>query len=323
VLDRVSAELFPGARLSCISPARPTGSSLYVLSVDENLAMLKLLTWNIQSARAPAGGADLDGVLACIERFAPGADVLCLQEVACGFPGRDGSPACDQFAGLLQRLPGWHSARAYAVDTLAPDGAKRRLGSMVFSRHPILQVLRHSLPWPADATPGMPRVALEVTLDTPLGLLRLLNVHLEYFSERQRLAQVEALRALQREAWNHARQPLADAGPGADPDSPFATLPRPAPAVLLGDFNMLPGSGSYRMLLESFGDDTPPWRDAWPLIHPNRPHAPTVGLHDPGGAPFTFDYAFVSADLASRARALHAGELAHGSDHQPVLLELG
>jgi endonuclease/exonuclease/phosphatase family metal-dependent hydrolase len=289
--------------------------------------MLKLLSWNIQSARAPGGGADIDAVLACIDRFAPGADVLCLQEVACGFPARDGSPAGDQFAALLQRLPGWRAARAYAVDTLAPDGGRRRLGSMVFSRHPILQVLRHSLPWPADATPGMPRVALEVTLDTPLGLLRLLNVHLEYFSERQRLAQVGALRALQREAWGHARQPRADAGPGGNPapapDSPFAALPRPAPAVLLGDFNMLPGSRAYRALLESFGDDTPPWRDAWPLIHPDRPHAPTVGLHDPGGEPFTFDYAFVSADLAARVRALRAGELAHGSDHQPVLLELG
>ncbi|WP_435571558.1 endonuclease/exonuclease/phosphatase family protein [Massilia sp. LXY-6] len=284
--------------------------------------MLKLLTWNIQSARAPGGGTDLDGVLACLDGFAPDADVLCLQEVACGFPGRDGKPAGDQFAGLVQRLPGRHSARAHAVDTLAPDGGRRRLGSMVFSRHPILQVLRHSLPWPADATPSMPRIALEVTLDTPLGLLRLLNVHLEYFSERQRLAQVGALRSLQREAWSHARQPR-QGGPGGDRDSPFAALPRPAPALLLGDFNMLPGSRCHQALLEPFGDGTPPWRDAWPLAHPARAHAPTVGLHDPGGAPCTFDYAFVGNDLASRVRGLHVGEVAHGSDHQPLLLELG
>jgi endonuclease/exonuclease/phosphatase family metal-dependent hydrolase len=319
--------MFPGARLSCISPARPPGISLCVLNADWNIAMLKLLSWNIQAARTPGGGADLDGVLACIEGFAPGADVLCLQEVVCGFPGRDGSRAGDQFAGLVHRLPGWHSARAYAVDTLAPDGGRRRLGSMVFSRHPILQVLRHSLPWPADATPSMPRVALEVTLDTPPGLLRLLNVHLEYFSGRQRLAQVEALRALQREACNHARQPRGDAGPGGDPgcarDSPFAALPRPAPAVLLGDFNMLPGSRCHRALLESFGDDTPPWRDAWPLTHPAQAHAPTVGLHDPGGQAFTFDYAFVGADLAARVRGVRVGKAARGSDHQPLLLELG
>jgi endonuclease/exonuclease/phosphatase family metal-dependent hydrolase len=112
----------------------------------------------------------------------------------------------------------------------------------------------------------MPRVVLEATLDTPLGRLCLLNAHLEVFSERQRLAQVEALRALQ--------------------------------------------------------------RDAWALAHPGQPHAPTVGLHDPGGARLTFDYAFVSADLAPCVRGLQVcgmrvGELESGSDHQPLLLELG
>lgn len=284
--------------------------------------MLRLLTWNIQSARAPEGGADLDGVLACIARFAPDADVLCLQEVASGFPARDGSPGGDQFAGLAERLVGWHGAQAHAVDTLAPDGGRRRLGSMVFSRHPIVQVLRHSLPWPADAVPSMPRIALEVALDTPLGPLRVLNAHLEYFSERQRLAQLGALRALQREACAHARLPRSASGPGADPDSPFAMIARPAPAVLLGDFNMLPGSRSHQWLLAPFEDDTPPWRDAWALLHPGRPHAPTVGLSDPGGEPFTFDYAFVGADLASRVRALRVGDGARGSDHQPLLLEL-
>jgi endonuclease/exonuclease/phosphatase family metal-dependent hydrolase len=287
--------------------------------------MLKLISWNIQSARSPGGGADLDGVLACLERFVPGFgfDLLCLQEVAGGFPARDESPGGDQFAGLAQRLPGWHAARAYAVDVLAPDGGRRRLGSMVFSRLPILQVLRHSLPWPADPeVPSIPRLALEVVLDTPLGPLRVLNVHLEYFSEAQRLAQLEVLNSLQREACAHARRPR----PGGERDSPFAALPRPAAAVLLGDFNMLPGSRSYQSLLSPADDparhDPPPWRDAWTLSHPGRTHAPTVGLHDPGGAPFTFDYAFVSADLAARVRTVAVGEVARGSDHQPLLLEL-
>jgi endonuclease/exonuclease/phosphatase family metal-dependent hydrolase len=285
--------------------------------------MLSVLSWNIQSARSPVGNADLDGVLAGLDRFAPGADVLCLQEVSCGFTARDGSPGGDQFAGLARRLPGWHCASAHAVDTLAPDGGRRRLGSMVFSRHPILQVLRHSLPWPADpAVPSMPRIALEVTLETPSGLLRLLNVHLEYFSEVQRLAQLEALRSLQMEAWAHACNPGSDAGPGSNPDSPFAALPRPSAAVLIGDFNMLPGSRSHQALLAPFDDGTPPWRDAWQLAHPARAHAPTVGLHDPNGEPFTFDYAFVSDDLAARVRGLRIGKLVQGSDHQPLLLEL-
>jgi endonuclease/exonuclease/phosphatase family metal-dependent hydrolase len=290
--------------------------------------MLKLLTWNIQSARTPTGGADIDSVLAGIDRFASGADVLCLQEVACGFPARDGSPVGDQFAELARRLPGYQCAHALAVDTLAPDGGRRRLGSMVCSRHPILQVLRHSLPRPADAVPSLPRIALEVTLDTPLGRLRLLNVHLEYFSETQRLAQVHALRTLQREACGEARLlPRSEAADvldsTADPDSPFALPPRPAPAVLLGDFNMVPGSRAHVALLGNFDDLTPPFRDAWALARPGWLHAPTVGLHEPGGDAYTFDYAFVSADLAPRVRALRVDGTTHGSDHQPMLLELG
>jgi endonuclease/exonuclease/phosphatase family metal-dependent hydrolase len=287
------------------------------------LKPLRLVTWNTQSARSPSGGEDVGGLLSVLDRcfdLAADIDVLCLQEVACGFPARDGSAGGDQFAELASCLPGWQAARGYAVDTLAPDGGRRRLGNMVFSRHPIVQVLRHALPWPADPeVPSIPRVALEVTLDTPLGLLRLLNVHLEYFSEIQRLAQVGALRALQQEACAHARRPRR----GGSADTPFVALPRPAPAVLLGDFNMLPGSHCHQALLESFDDDTPPWRDAWALAHPGRPHAPTVGLFDPDGEPFTFDYAFVGADLAARVRTVSAGSGARGSDHQPLLLELG
>jgi endonuclease/exonuclease/phosphatase family metal-dependent hydrolase len=320
MLDHAAAAMFPGARLRWISFPRTACLSLSALK--ERISVLKLLTWNIQSARSTTDGVDLDGVLACIERFAPGADVLCLQEVASGFPARDGSPGGDQFAGIARRLPGWHCAHAYAVDTLAPDGGPRRLGSMVCSRHPILQVLRHSLPWPADGITSLPRIALECTLDTSLGPLRLLNVHLEYFSEAQRLAQVGALRTLQREACGHARRPRELEPPGG-PDSPFALPPRPAPAVLLGDFNMVPGSRAHQALLANFDDLTPPWRDAWALTHPGWLHAPTVGVNDTKGEAFAFDYAFVSADLATRVRALRIADMRVGSGHQPMLLELG
>jgi endonuclease/exonuclease/phosphatase family metal-dependent hydrolase len=284
--------------------------------------MLKLITWNIQSARTPAGNADLDAVVARLHAVAD-FDVLCLQEVSCGMPARDGSPGGDQFAGLARRLPLYQAVSAPALDAPDTDGAPRRLGSMLFSRHPVLQVLRHSLPWPADpAVPSMPRCALEVTLATPLGLLRVVNAHLEYFSERQRLAQAERLRALHLEACGHARTPRAH-GPG-----PFTAIARPAGAIVAGDFNMLPGSNAYARLLDEASDDAdgmPALRDAWRLAHPGQRHAPTVGLHDStaGAVPFTFDYAFVSADLAGRVRNVRVDGAAGGSDHQPLLLELG
>jgi endonuclease/exonuclease/phosphatase family metal-dependent hydrolase len=283
--------------------------------------MFKLITWNIQCARTQAGGTDLDRIIACLDRFSD-FDVLCVQEVASGFPARDGGDVGDQFAGLARRLRGYTAVEWACTDTLHADGGRKRLGSMIFSRHPVLQVFRHSLPWPPDpAVMSMPRGALEATIDTPAGLLRVTTAHLEYFSERQRMSQVERLRELHREAWAHA----VCARPGDASAGPFAAVPRAAPAILAGDFNMVPDSTEYLRMLASFADGTLPYRDAWQLAHPGRRHAPTVGLHDDtpdAASPFTFDYIFVSADLAARVRQVRVDGSEEGSDHQAVLLEL-
>jgi endonuclease/exonuclease/phosphatase family metal-dependent hydrolase len=283
--------------------------------------MFKLITWNIQSARSQCGAANPGKIVACLDRFSD-FDVLCLQEVASGYLARDGSDGGDQFAGFAQRLPGYTAVSGIAADTRHPTGGRRLLGSMIFSRHPVLQVLRHSLPWPPDPeVMSMPRIALEATLDTPLGVLRVTTAHLEYFSERQRMAQIGQLRELHREASLHARRDR----PGDASAGPFAAVPRGAPAILAGDFNMLPDSPEYERLLAPFDDDTLRLRDAWQLVQPGRRHAPTVGLHDDSpeaGLPFTFDYAFVSADLAPRVRRVRVDGSEEGSDHQALLVEL-
>ena len=288
--------------------------------------MLTLITWNMQCARTPDGRADLDRavdrVLASGARF----DLLLLQEVGCGLPARDGSPIGDQFAGLARRLDHLHAASAFALDARNADGSPRRLGCMTFARNPIVHVRRHALPWPPDPeVPATPRAALDTVVATPDGMLRVLNVHLEYFSVRQRMAQVERLRDLQVEALARASVAGAPAAAPAGPGGvPFAPLPHPAAAILAGDCNMLPGSDCHARLLAPGPDGIPPWRDAWELAHPGEPHAPTVGLR--GTAPdtqaFTFDYACVSPALASRVRALRVDTAATGSDHQPLLLEL-
>jgi len=280
--------------------------------------MFKLVTWNIQSGRSPDGKTDLDRIIACLDRFCS-FDMLCVQEVSSGFtPGGE-----DQFAMLRERLPGYAGFEAIACDTAEPDakdGARRRFGMMAFSRHPVLQVFRHSLPWPAEPdVMSMPRCALELTVAAPGGPLRVTAVHLEYFSQRQRMAQVERLRELHREASLHAGCPPA---PG---HGPWAAPPRAMPALLAGDFNMLPGSPEHQRLLAPFGDGVQPWRDCWQLAQPGRRHAPTVGLHDPNpdaSAPFTFDYVFASADLAGQVRRVRVDASEQGSDHQALLVEL-
>ncbi len=69
----------------------------------------------------------------------------------------------------------------------------------------------------------------------------------------------------------------------------------------------------------------PAYRDAWALAHPGAAHAPTVGVHDKAqwpGAPFCFDFIFVTEDLAQRVESVSVNALTDASDHQPVLLQL-
>ena len=282
---------------------------------------MKLITWNIQWGRGADGRVDCDRIVAHARRFAD-FDVLCLQEVAAAYPELPGNDGTDQFRGFAQRLPGFQAIAGIAVDAPAPSGGRRGFGNMILSRYPVGPVFRHLLPWPAEAgLPSMQRIALEATLDTPHGLLRVTTTHLEYYSATQRRAQVERLRELQREGFGHARLPNV----AQSADGPFFHPARGQPAILCGDFNSRPGSDDWARLSAPFDDGTPRYLDAWELAHPGQAHAPTVGLYDKQqwpGDPFTFDAIFVSAELAASVRRVEVDAGSDASDHQPLLLEL-
>ena len=161
---------------------------------------MKLITWNIQWGRGADGRVDLDRIVAHAQRFAD-FDVLCLQEVSAGHDQLSGCDGSDQFEQLAERLHAYEPFAGVATDTLGPAGKRRRFGNMLLSRLPVRQVFRHLLPWPVeDGVMSMQRVAIEATLDTPLGLLRVTTTHLEYYSPRQRAAQIGRLRELHRES---------------------------------------------------------------------------------------------------------------------------
>jgi len=282
---------------------------------------MRLITWNIQWARGADGSVDLDRVISHARRFAD-FDVLCLQEVSAGYPELAGCDGSDQFAALAARLPGYVAIEGTATDAPHPSGQRRRFGNMLFSRWPVHAVFRHLLPWPADpAVLSMQRCALEATVMTPFGPLRITTTHLEYYSALQRGAQVERLRDLHREAVMQATRPR----PGTASDGPFDAVTRGAPAVLAGDFNFKADAVERLRLMSPIDAATPSYRDAWELAHPGMAHAPTVGVHDQiqwPGPPFAWDFVFVSADIAGRVRRLEVDLATDASDHQPMLLEL-
>jgi len=281
---------------------------------------MKLITWNVQWCRGCDGRVD-PARIARVAREIADFDVLCLQEVASNFPDLAGSSGEDQYEALTGLFPGHALVKGVAIDVLASDGDRREFGNAIITRLPVLQVLRHLLSRPADpSVPSMQRSAIEVVLDTRSGPLRVTTTHLEYYSAKQRAAQVERLLEMQIEASGHNSAPTPEKKGG-----PFQPAPRPASGVLTGDFNFPPEASMHARVEAPLGEEVPAYRDAWQLRHPGKAHAPTIGVHDKlqwPGPPFACDFIFVTEDLAHRVEDVVVNGETDASDHQPVLLEL-
>ncbi|MFY9314627.1 MAG: endonuclease/exonuclease/phosphatase family protein [Burkholderiales bacterium] len=271
---------------------------------------MKLLSWNIQWCRGMDGRVDPARIARKAKALCD-PDVCCFQEVAENFATLEGSAGENQAEGLEALFPGYSAHFAEGVDI--PDGerGRRRFGNMILSRLPVRQVFRHSLPWPPEpGVPNMPRVAIEAVVEARWGLVSVVTTHLEFFSAKQRAAQVERLCELQAERAAHAPAPPARYKGAFEPHA------RPAASILCGDFNMRPGDALVARLLQV-------WRDAWAIANPGVTAPPTFGLHDRkfGEDPYRCDFVLVTPDLAARLAAVRIDVEAQESDHQPVVAE--
>ena len=281
---------------------------------------MKLIQWNIQWCRGVDGTVDPQRIVDTARALAD-FDVLCLQEVAVNFPALEGSVGEDQPFKLSSLLPQYEPVFGAAVDHPGGQETRRRFGNMIFSRYPVQQVFRHALPWPAHSgLPSMPRAALEIVVASPLGPLRVITTHLEFYSDVQRAAQVERLRELHAEACAQARaEPSTREKAG-----PFERFPRPEAAILCGDFNMPlgPADRMFARLQEEI-PGAPRFVDAWTHAHPGKPHPPSFCAHDRTyGEPYCCDFVFVTEDLAPRLKGVACDVDTQASDHQPVIVEL-
>ena len=236
------------------------------------------------------------------------------------FPALKGRSGEDQFAALAALLPASRRSPAVAVDTPAADGSRRTFGNLILSRVPVQQATGAAA-WPSDPSlRNMPRMLLEVVVQAPFGLLRVMTTHLEYYSALQRSAQVEGVRARHAEACEHARRDRCiDSSEG-----PFHSLPQTPSAVLVGDFNCRITDPAYARMVAPLDERAPAFEDAWTVLRPADAHAPTVGVHDREQWPeaFACDFVFATRDLRPRLRSIAVDAGTSASDHQPVLLEL-
>lgn len=281
---------------------------------------MKLVSWNIQWSLGVDGKVDPARIVQDAKNLGD-FDVLCLQEVAANFPALAGAPEEDQFALFASLLPDFTPVPAIAVDVIAPDGARRLFGNMILSRLPVLRVMRHQLPWPVDPDViSMPRVLTEVTLETSLGAIRVLNTHLEYYSASQRAQQVEAVRAIHAQSCLQATHSRVKDTTGSHYHA-FAQTTR---TILTGDFNFRQDDPLHARMQASHEGAIPRLMDTWEYLHPGKTHPFNVGIYDRAQwpEPFTCDFIFASEDLLPHVRDFRLDSQTRSSDHQPQLLEL-
>lgn len=287
---------------------------------------MKLVSYNIQYGIGLDGAYDIGRIADAVR----GADVMALQEVTRNNPKNQGR---DMVAELRAALPDCFSVYGpnFEIDlgSHVEDGKavdlRFQFGNMLLSRTPILSSRNLLLPRGRSFDRlNLQRGALEALIATPFGPVRFYSTHLDHRSPDERGEQLRFLlaRALAYPLEGGALTGLSELG--------FPEPPLPEAFVLMGDFNMLPGSAEYAGLVgradHEFG---------MPLVAARPVDA---AAHVAGGTPATtwvdparprdesrwkrIDYVFTSAGLAKNVKSSRVDAEAAGSDHLPVWVEL-
>jgi len=290
---------------------------------------MKIVAYNIHYAIGKDNRYDLQRVIDSVR----GADIIALQEVERNYgpPTRPLQPE-----DISELLPDyyWCFDAAFDIDASEQhvDGTilNRRVehGQMLLSRWPILSKRYFPLPRiDIESEFNMQMGVLEGVIDTPLGALRVYNLHFGSVSGQERERQAGFVVALVRDAPSKGGAWTGPVTAAAERDwtAGRAQPPMPQSAVVLGDFNMHPESPEYAIIASAMaGCNEPLLTDIWAYRNPD---SNVLTWHPNPGRPehehsARLDYCFVTTDLIARARASWVDESAQGSDHQPLWIEL-
>lgn len=292
---------------------------------------MRVVTYNIQYSRGRDGVMDLARIADAIRE----ADIIGMQEVE-RFWQRSGM--VDQPAELMKLLPRHHAVFGSYFDmdasVVADDGTvrnrRRQFGNMLFSRWPIVWTRQHPLPKTHyDDEFNMHQGALEAVIQ-PEGRppIRIILLHLAYISmekgDGERIAQINhVLDVLNRREAEGA----AWSGPASLGDDDWsegeAAPANPESVLLLGDFNMVPGSAPYvQMITASAGSHK--LVDSWKAVGKRARDGFTYPLDEAryGRPGIKLDYIFATEDVAAEISDAWIDNEADGSDHQPYWIEI-
>lgn len=285
---------------------------------------MKFASYNIQF------GVGLDGIFDPdrIAESLRGADVIALQEVTRGWPNNG---EVDLVERIVSLFPDFHWVYGPACDihrsSARIDGRvvdlRAQFGNMVLSRWPILTNRMLLLPRARTYEKlNLQRSASEAVIDAPGGAIRVYSVHLDHVSPEERIAQI---RYLKERVFNFVSEGGAVTGAV---EFGLPEVPLPDEFVIMGDFNMVPGSPEYcemtgrddyfygRPARHGFAIDALArcgrlTGDSYSWIDANRP---SERKH--------LDYCFLSPGLAPRLKDASVDTGAAGSDHLPVWVDL-
>ena len=262
---------------------RPTSAS------GQSDPSLRVLSYNIHHGEGTDGVLSLSRIAKVIRDS--DADLVALQEVDQGCGRSQGTLQTQE----LERLTGYYAAFGKAIDF---DGGE--YGQAILSRWPIGELQIHKLPNEvAEQQKREQRIALDVSVRTDLGPVRVLGTHLDHSKESLRQEQARWIDRL-----------LADALAGqTSQTSPPSQSAAAIGTVLAGDLNDTPSSATLRVFAER-------WQ-----IDPRKTSASVASY--PSESPKTrIDY--VIADQAGRLVVESVEVLSESvaSDHRAILATL-
>lgn len=287
-------------------------------------------TYNIQWGKGRDGVVDL----ARIARAVAEADVIGLQEVERNWREMEHA---DQVQRLAELFPDRYVYFAPSVDICVSGlgaGGRRQYGLLVISRWPVLTARTYPLPsYPVHGYLNDSSVLLETVIGHPAGSFRFYVTHLNYVSERQRLLQSRLILDIVADAPLQGGPITGPGVPASEYGADWIAIQKddvpamPRPAIVLGDFNMMPSSPEYALLAGPVGPDYGRlaeqglFADALTLAGVGESEGITYPANDIEQAK-RIDHIFVTLEFAGLVRRGWIDEAAAASDHQPVFAEI-